>query len=125
MKYRQKKRKNRRKKNKSCLTAAFKIIRILFLEAVAAIYGTVSMRLKGNLAFFTAFCTYGVIHLTGCGAVASILACVTACFAALGLICETFFCVKFLFTGCEGEFLSAFFADEGLVFVHDIPLLKK
>jgi hypothetical protein len=52
--------------------------------------------------------------------------CITASFTPLGFVYETFFGIKFLFTGGENEFRTAFFAGESFVFVHDcLPRLKK
>jgi hypothetical protein len=55
----------------------------------------------------------------------SILASVTASFAALRLVHEAFFSIEFLLTGGEHEFGSAFFADKSFVFVHCFYLALK
>jgi hypothetical protein len=91
-------------------------------EALAAVDRTVIARLEGNLAGLAALSTNCIIHLTGAAITAAASACHTACLAALGLIGKAFFCIKFLLTSSKGEFLSAIFADERLVFVHVIPL---
>lgn len=95
---------------------------LLFIsEAVAAVYGAIGAGLKGNLAGLSAFCADGVEHLA-CTVVGGIFTLCAALAAALGLVGKALFGVKFLLTGSKGEFLSAFFADQGLVCVHEIPL---
>lgn len=97
---------------------------LLSSEAIAAIYRTIAARLKRDLAGLSAFRTHRVVHLAGSGGVAAgaSLTGGTAGFAALRFIREAFFCIKFLLTGSEDEFLSAFLADQGFVVVHEIPL---
>ena len=78
-------------------------------KAFAAINGTVSLRFKGNFGFAATGCA-------GCGevftgATGGVLARVTACLAALGLVLEAAFRIEFLFTGSENEFVTAFFAN--------------
>jgi hypothetical protein len=92
-------------------------------ETIAAIDGTVVAGLEGNLARFAAFRADGVIHLTlAVSAAGVLLAGIPACLAALGFIGEAFFSVEFLFAGGESEFLTAVFADESFVLIHEIPL---
>ena len=94
----------------------------LFLgKTVAAIYRTLTAGLERNLAGCSALCAYSIIHLAGFAALAIVLASIAACLATLGLIGETLLSVKFLLSGSESEFLSAFLADECLVSVHVIP----
>ena len=98
---------------------------LLFSETIAAINGTITAGFEGDLAGLAAFSAYSIIHLAGAAVVSArvvALAGVTASFAALGLVGETFFCVKFLFAGSESEFVSAIFADQCFVVVHEIPL---
>ena len=69
----------------------------------------------------------GIIHTTGTvatgvAATGVALTCATAILAALRFVCKTFFSIKFLLAGSKRKFLSAIFADQGLVFVHGIPL---
>ena len=89
-------------------------------ETIAAIDGAIAARLKGNLAGLAAGCADGVKHLTALST--SLLTSLTAGSAALRLILEALFGVKFLFAGRENEFLTAVFADECFVVVHEIPL---
>ena len=77
-------------------------------EALAAVHGTVGLGLEGNLSLATATCAGSSEELTGC--TGSILAGITACLAALGLVLEAALCVEFLLTGGENEFAAAFFA---------------
>ena len=76
--------------------------------AVAAVYGSVAVGLEGNLSFFTAVSACGGEEFS-CG-LCSVLSCIAAGFASLGLVLEAFFCIEFLFTGCENEFVTAIFA---------------
>lgn len=89
----------------------------LFSETIAAINGTVVVRLKRNLAGFSASCTNSIKHLS-CASVCISLARCAARSATLRLIGKAFFSKKLLLTCCEGEFLSAIFADNSLVGVH-------
>ena len=94
-------------------------------ETVAAKHGAISPGLKGNLAGFAAFGANRVEHLALTAIVAGIvLACVTAGLAALGFVSEASLGVKLLLTGSESEFLSAIFADKGLVLEHLSTSLK-
>jgi len=77
--------------------------------------------LERNLTFLTALCANCVEHLTF-AVTSAVLASIAASLATLGLVSEALFCIKFLLSGSESEFLSAFLADECLVFVHEIPL---
>ena len=76
------------------------------------------MGFKGNLAFLAARSANSVIHLAFGAFTAGVLASGTASLAALRFVGETFFSIKFLFTGSKGEFLSAILADQSLVLVH-------
>jgi len=91
-------------------------------EAIAAVNRTVGAGLKGNLALLAALGANGVKHLTFAALTVSILSCHAAISAALRLVSETFFSVELLLTCSKSEFLSAILADEGLVFVHLVPL---
>ena len=102
-------------------------------EAIAAQDGSVGTWLERHLARFTTVCTNCVIHLARCVVAVSAIAgtasgCAltsdTAGFAALRLVRKAFFGEKLLLVGSKGEFLSAIFADDGLVAVHQIPRKK-
>ena len=102
-------------------------------EAVTAHDRTVGAGLEGNLAGLAAFRANCVIHLarrsvtvaaiagtaSGCALTSD-----TAGFAALRFVRKAFFGEKFLLVGSKGEFLSAIFADDGLVVVHLLPHIK-
>ena len=99
-------------------------------EAIAALNRSVSGWLERNLTGFPAICAYRIIHLARCSvAVSAIAGTASGCaltsdaagFATLRFIRETLFGEKFLLVGSKGEFLSAIFADDGLVVVHLIP----
>ena len=77
--------------------------------ALAAENGTVSLGLEGNLGLATATGADTGEELTG--TTGSVLASVTACLAALGLVLEATLCVEFLLTGGENEFVAAHFAN--------------
>jgi hypothetical protein len=79
-----------------------------FCEAIAAVYRFAFGGLERNFAFLAAFCA-------NCGEVLSlslacVLSCISASFASLGFVLEALFCIEFLFTGGENEFVSAIFA---------------
>ena len=78
-------------------------------EALAAEYGTVGLRLEGNLCLAAAACAGSGEELTGATSV--VLASVTASLAALGLVLEAALCVEFLLTSGESEFLATLFAN--------------
>ena len=78
-------------------------------EALAAENGTVGLGLEGNLCLATATGTSSGEELTG--ATGAVLASVTACLAALGLVLEAALSVEFLLTGSENEFVAALFAN--------------
>jgi hypothetical protein len=97
--------------------------RLSLVETLAAIDRTIIPGLERNLAGSAAVCADCIVHLTLTTAVAGVLlACVTACLAALGFVLETAFRIKFLFTGSENEFLTAVSANESFVLIHVIPL---
>jgi hypothetical protein len=75
-------------------------------KALAAVHGTVRLRLEGNLCIAAAGCAHCGEVLTG--ATSCVLAVVAAVLAALGLILEASLCVKLLLTGSEHKFLAAF-----------------
>ena len=77
-------------------------------EALAAENGTVGLGLEGNLSLAAATCAGSGEELTG--ATGSVLAGITACFAALGLVLEAALCVEFLLAGGENELVAALFA---------------
>ena len=78
-------------------------------EALAAEYGAVGLGLEGNLCLTTATGASSGEELTGATSV--VLASVTACLAALGLILEAALCVELLLTCGESEFLAALLAN--------------
>ena len=102
-------------------------------EAIAALNRSVSGWLERNLTGLPAICAYRIVHLARCSVTVSAIAgtatpwCAltsdTAGFAALRFVRKAFFGEKFLLVGSKGEFLSAIFADDGLVVVHLIPHL--
>ena len=102
-------------------------------EAIAAQDRSVGTGLKGNLAGFAAFRANCVIHLARrVVTVSAIAGTASGCaltsdaagFATLRFVRKTFFGEKLLLVGGKGEFLSAIFADDGLVAVHLIPQIK-
>ena len=78
-------------------------------EALAAVDGTVGLGLEGNLCLAAATCAGSGEELTG--ATGAVLAGITACLAALGLVLETALCVEFLLACGENELLTTFFAN--------------
>ena len=78
-------------------------------EAIAAVNRTIGLRLKGHSGLAAAGCAGGGEELTG--ATGSILACVTAGLAALGLVLEAALCVELLLTSGEHELVAALFAN--------------
>lgn len=77
-------------------------------KALRAVYRSVVAGLERNFCFLTAVSANSCEHFLGF--TACILSLVTACLASLGLILETLFCIEFLLTCCEYEFLAAFLA---------------
>ena len=90
------------------------------LEALAAVDGTVVVRLERNLALLAAVGAGSVEHLAGRSLTALSLAGVAAITASLGLVGEALLGVELLLAGGENEFASAILADNGLVSVHCI-----
>jgi hypothetical protein len=92
------------------------------LEALAAVDGTVVVRLEGNLALLAAVGADSVEHLTGGSLLTALcLAGIAAITASLGLVGKALLGVELLLAGGENEFASAILADNGLVSVHVIP----
>ena len=86
-------------------------IRLLLLhscEAFGAVYRSVVAGLEGNLSFLTALSTYSGKHFSFLTFAGSILSLVAACLASLGFVLEALFCVEFLFTSGENEFVATF-----------------
>ena len=77
-------------------------------KALAAIDGTIAFRLEGHSGFSAAGSAGGSEELTGTAG--SILACVAASLATLGLVLETALRVEFLLAGSEHELFSTFLA---------------
>ena len=87
-------------------------------KAVAAIDGLVGLGFERNFGGSAAFCADCVVHYAaglaaGCG-----LAVPSARFAASGCVVKTLFCIEFLFTCGESEFLAAILANQYFVFKH-------
>ena len=91
------------------------------LEALAAVYGAIVVRLERNLALLATVSAGSVKHLAGRSLTALSLAGVAAITASLGLVGEALLGVELLLAGGENEFASAILADNGLVSVHVIP----
>lgn len=92
-------------------------------EALTAINRAVAARLEGNPAGFSALGADRLKHLAlGISAARISFSGIAAGFAALRLVGESFFGVEFLLAGSELEFVSAVFANECFVVVHEIPL---
>ena len=85
-------------------------------KALAAVNGTVSLGLEGNLCFLSAGCASRSEELSR--TVALLFTLVAAFLAALRLILEASLGIELLLSCCEYEFSSAFFADQCFVFVH-------
>ena len=92
-------------------------------EAVAAVNGTIGLRLKGNTSFAAAGSAGRGEVLSG--ATGRGLAGIAASLAALGLVLEASFRIEFLLTSGENEFCSTLFANKGSVFVHSLYLAFK
>ena len=93
----------------SCLLEDYRLaVGTHLSEALAAVHRTVGLGLEGNLSLAAAACAGSGEELTG--ATGAVLAGITACLAALGLILEAALCVELLFTGGEHELIAAFFA---------------
>ena len=91
----------------------------LRFEALTAVHGTISAGLERNLGFAAATVTDHSVHLAGSTAIAVLCtAGSTAGRAPAGLVLKAFLRKKFLFAGRENEFVAAFTAGQGLVFVH-------
>ena len=88
----------------------------LFCEAFAAVYRSVVGGLEGDLRFAAAFSANCGEHFLG--STGSLLSCISASLAALGLVLEAAFCVEFLFACGKYKFVAAILAGECLVFVH-------
>jgi hypothetical protein len=77
-------------------------------EAIAAVNRTITLGLERYASLATACCAGSSEELTG--TTSGVLASVTACLAALGLILEAALCVELLLAGGEYEFCAAFLA---------------
>jgi hypothetical protein len=83
----------------------------------AALLGRDVVEILHFIAYFLAPGDFPLqFALAAAGAAA--LAVFAAFLAASGLVLKALFGVEFLFTGGEDEFVAAFLADEGSVFVH-------
>ena len=98
----------------------FCIVKRLFAtllgKTLTAVHRAVFTGLEGNFRFLAAVRTHSGEHFASRSA--CVLARVAASFAALGLVYKALFSIEFLLTGGEHKFISAFFADQSLVFVH-------
>ena len=91
----------------------------LCFEALTAVHGTISAGLERNLGLAAAAVADHGIHLAGSTAVAVLgTARSAAGRAAAGLILEALLSEEFLFIRRENEFVAAFTAGQGFVFVH-------
>ena len=98
----------------------------MLAETVAAIDGTIILRLERDFGFLAAIGTSHGEHLATFDAVAAAFTFATAIATTYRLILETFFRVEFLFARCESKFFSAVLAYEGFVFKsHQKNLLTK
>jgi hypothetical protein len=88
-----------------------------FAEAIAAVYGAVVAGLERNLAGYSTLGADGLKHFSLSSTRVG-LAGITAGFATLRLVGESFFGVKFLFVSRKNEFGSAFLAGQCFVAVH-------
>ena len=92
-------------------------------EALTAINRAVAARLEGDPAGFSALGADRLKHLAlGIAAARISFSGIAAGLAALRLVGESFFGVEFLLAGSELKFVSAVFANECFVVVHEIPL---
>ena len=103
----------------------FSLLLLHCCEAFGAVYRSVVAGLEGNLSFLTALSAnsgkeFSFLTFAGC-----VLSLVAACLASLGFVLEALFCVEFLFTGGEYEFVATFLALSGLVLVHCLFLAFK
>ncbi len=85
-------------------------------EALAAIYRLSIRGIERNLTVLAALSANSVEHFSR--ASCTVLSCVTASLASLGLVVESLLCVEFLLTGGEHEIIAAILALECLVLVH-------
>jgi len=90
-----------------------------FAKTIAAIHRTIVAGLERHLAGLPAFGAHRVVHLASTFTASATLAGIAAGLAALRLILEATLSIKFLFTGGKGEFLTAVFADDGFVLIHE------
>ncbi len=78
-------------------------------EALAAVYGAISLGLERNPCFSAAVSADSSEVLSG--ATGSVLPGITAGLAALGLILEAALCIELLLTGGEHKLVAALFAN--------------
>ena len=91
----------------------------LCFEAVAAVHGTISAGLEGNLGFASAAIADHGEHLPGSTTVAVLGTTGRAAGgAAAGLVLEALLSKEFLLTGRENELIAAVTTGQSLVFVH-------
>ncbi len=84
--------------------------------ALAAINGSIVLRLEGYAGFLSAVCANSGKELSL--RLSCVLSCVAASLASLGLVLEASLCIELLLACCEGELLSAVLTLQNLVFVH-------
>ena len=98
----------------------------MLAETVAAIDGTIILRLERDFGFLATVGASHGKHLATFDAVAVTFTFATTIAATHGLILETFFSIEFLFARAENKFFSAVLAYEGFVFKsHQKNLLTK
>ena len=97
----------------------------LGFEALAAVHGTISAGLEGDLSLTAAAIADHGVHLAGAIAVAVLSPTGSAAGgAAAGLILEALLSKELLLAGGEHELIAAVTAGQGFVFVHGNTLLK-
>ena len=86
-------------------------------ETFAAINGSVRTRQEWDFRFLSTTCACCDVHFSL--GLPGIFSYVAAVFASLGLVLESLFRVKLLVSDSKYEFLSAVFAYDGFVLIHD------
>ena len=92
-------------------------------KALATINRTIIFGLERNLCLAATACTSCCVHLSI--AFSSVLSCIAASLASLGLVYKAFFSIELLLTCCKNELLTAFLTNKGFVFVHFATSLEK
>ena len=92
-------------------------------EAFAAVHGLSIRRIERNLAVLATLSANGGEHFSR--ASCTVLACITASLASLGLVVEALLSIELLLTGGEHEIIAAVLAIQCLVLVHVFYLSSK